>query len=97
MGLYAIPAQFKTEKEKIDYLRSLEPLDYMNIVKTYFMFLHAVSLNSSRSEVDTLNVEKSNNRDKIYFWKQHHDFICNDLKAKALRYYVHSYIVKRFY
>ena len=59
-------------------MRSLEPLDYMNIVKTYFMFLHAVSVNSSRSEVDTLEAEKSNNRDTNYLWKQHHDVICKD-------------------
>ncbi len=61
------------------------------------MFLHVVSLNSSRSEIDTLSADISSTRDKNYYWKQHHDFISNDLKAKALRYYVHSYIIKRFY
>jgi len=71
-----------------------EPLDYMNMVRTYTMFLQHISVLSSTSFKDTHVNEKE---DKDFQIKQHYDFLMTDLPAKALRYSIHDYIMKRIY
>jgi hypothetical protein len=42
-----------TDAEKYNYLRSREPFDHMNMVKTYTMFLQYISVLSSTSLKDS--------------------------------------------
>ena len=81
-----------TLEQKYDLMRQNEPLDYQNIVKTYTMFLQHMSVLSSRT------VNNTNSKlDKDWQIKQHYDFLHCDLAAKALRYSIHDYIMKKLY
>jgi hypothetical protein len=62
----------------------------MNMVKTYTMFLQHISVLSSTSQIDFVDPESLP-------VKQHYDFLHCDLQAKALRYSVHDYIMKRMH
>lgn len=62
----------------------------MNIVKTYTMFLQHLSVLSSTTTKDFVY-----GTDDLI--KQHYDFLHCDLPAKALRYQVHEYIMKRMH
>lgn len=75
-------------------MRLFEPLDYMNLVKTYTMFLQHLSVMSSSAVKDTHVNEIEDNGWKI---KQHYDFLQCDLAAKALRYSIHDYIMKHLH
>ncbi len=94
LGIYTFPPGFENDKLKMEYLRAQEPLDYMNLVKTYTMFLQHISVLSSTSVKDTYVDEINDNEFQI---KQHYDFLHCDLAAKALRYSVHDYIMKRMH
>jgi hypothetical protein len=63
------------------------------MVKTYTMFLQQISVHSSTSTDDSY-VDES---DKDLQIKQHYDFLMCDLPAKALRYQIHDYAMKRFH
>lgn len=82
-----------TEAGKFNYLREHEPLDYMNMVKTYTMFLQYISVLSSTSLKDSY-ISQS---DEDWQAKQHYDFLQCDLASKALRYQIHDYIMKRLH
>lgn len=69
----------------------LEPLDYMNITKTYSMFLQYISVLSSTTDTDFTEQDKD---DEENYFKQHHDFLMKDIEAKALRYQVHEHIMR---
>ncbi len=49
-----------TEAQKYNYLREHEPLDYMNMVKTYTMFLQYISVLSSTALKDSYISESDN-------------------------------------
>jgi hypothetical protein len=96
LNLVEFPPHIKDDDidEKCDYLRSQEPFDYMNLVRTYTMFLQYISILSSTS-IDDTYIDKVNDRD--FHLKQHYDFLDCDLSSKALRYSVHDYIMKRIH
>ena len=71
-----------------------EPLDYMNLVRTYTVFLQYISVVSSTSSRDDF-VDKIN--DKDFEIKQHYDFLIYELNSKALRYSLHDYIMRRMH
>ena len=71
-----------------------EPLDYMNLVRTYTVFLQYISVVSSTSSRDDF-VDKIN--DKDFEIKQHYDFLIYELYSKALRYSLHDYIMRRMH
>lgn len=66
----------------------------MNLVKTYTMFLHQLSISQSYSTRDDF-VDKIADRD--FEIKQHYDFLMFELSAKQMRYSVHSYIMRRLH
>lgn len=94
LNLVKFPDHVQTEQDKYDYLRMQEPFDHMNMEKTYTMFLQHISVLSSTSVKDSYVDEV---RDKGFYIKQHYDFLHCDLAAKALRYSVHDYIMKRMH
>lgn len=77
----------------LESMREKEPFDYMNLVRTYEMFLQHISVLSSTS-IDDSYIEEN---DKEFYIKQHYDFLNYDLPAKALRYQIHDYIMKRLH
>jgi len=85
---------FTTDAQRFDQIRRNEPLDYMNIVKTYTMFLQHISVFSSVSTNESYIDEHADHNPHI---KQHYDFLMCDLPAKALRYQIHDYIMKRIH
>lgn len=93
-NLVEMPEELVTIQARYDYLSTQEPLDYMNLVKTYTMFLQQISVASSYSARDDF-VDKV--ADKDFEIKQHYDFLMCELQAKALRYSVHSYIMRRMH
>lgn len=94
LGIHSFPPGCDNDKQKMEYLRAQEPLDYMNLVKTYTMFLQHISVLSSTSVKDSYVDEVGDRELQI---KQHYDFLHCDLAAKALRYSVHDYIMKRMH
>jgi hypothetical protein len=52
LNLVEFPTECVTDREKYDYLRSNEPFDYMNMVRTYTMFLQHISVLSSTTPKD---------------------------------------------
>lgn len=63
-------------KQKSEFLAAQEPLDYMNLVKTYTTFVQFISTLCSLSSRDDF-VDKIDDRD--YELKQHYDFLNCDL------------------
>lgn len=89
-----MPDDLLTQKSRFEYLSTQEPLDYMNLVKTYTMFLQQLSISQSLSTRDDF-VDKIADRD--FEIKQHYDFLMYELSAKQMRYSVHSYIMRRLH
>lgn len=62
MGFVKFPDDCETDEEKIVHMRAQEPLDYLNLVKTYTMFLQHISVLSSSTLNDSyVNEEQDKN------------------------------------
>lgn len=53
LNLVEFPDNCKTDEEKYNFMRLREPFDYMNLVRTYEMFLQHISICSSTSTKDS--------------------------------------------
>jgi hypothetical protein len=53
-----IPENLQSDQDRYEYLRRSEPFDYMNMVKTYTLFLQNISVASSTSLKDSYVDEK---------------------------------------
>jgi len=84
------------QRENIWYNGTLEPIDYLNILNTYRMFLEYISVINTEKQIDLDEEELKKKTDKEYL-QLHMDFLKNDVKTKALRYNVHDYIVRRIH
>ncbi len=84
-------------REPLDYkyrLCLMEPLDHFGLKKTYEMFLQHLSVITSTNPDYSYVDEKG---DAKFYAMQHYDFLLYDLQAKAIRYHIHDYMVKRIY
>lgn len=72
----------------------MEPLDYFGLRKSYEMYLQHLSVITS-SQPDYSYVDEEG--DANFYAMKHYDFLLYDLQAKAIRYHVHDYMIKRIY
>jgi hypothetical protein len=75
-------------------MRYQEPLDFMNLARTYVMFIQHISVMQSPSYKDYFY---NNQLQNIPHHKQHQNFLDYDLPAKALRYKIHDYMIRRLH
>jgi hypothetical protein len=69
-----------------------EPLDYMNLVKTLFMFIQCAAIMSSLSKRDD-DVDVVKDRD--YELKQHYDSLAGDWQTKMMRFIIYDRVVSK--
>jgi len=84
------------QRANIWYNGTFEPIDYMNVLNTYRMFLEYISVTNTEQQIDMDEEELKKKTDKEYL-QLHLDFLKNDIKTKVLRYNVHDYIVRRIH